>query len=74
MPFVVFFLGTDVQYTVLDIGVFFAVGVVFPFVVAPAARACADVESPFAIVDSVAVEFVVPEVSFGGFRTSFAAA
>ena len=60
--FVVFFLRTDMQDAVLDVGVFFAVRVVFPFVVAPAARTRADVVSPFAIVDFVAVEFIVPEV------------
>ena len=47
LTFVVFFLGADVQDAVLDIGVFLAVCVVFPFVIAPAACACADIERPF---------------------------
>ena len=61
--FVVFFLRTDMQDAVLDVGVLFAVCVVFPFVVAPAARTRADVVSPFASIDFVAVEFIVPEIA-----------
>ena len=59
--FIVFFLRTDVQDAVLDVGVFFAVGVIFFFVVAPAACASADVVRPFAVVNGVAIEFIVPE-------------
>ena len=62
LPFVVFFLRTDMQNSVLDVGVLFAACVVFPFVVAPAACARADFKTPFAGVDGFAVEFVVPEV------------
>ena len=60
--FVVFFLGTDMQNAILDVGVFLAVRIVFPFIVAPAAGTRADVVSPFAVVNGVAVEFIVPEV------------
>ena len=59
--FVVFFLRTDMQNAVLDVGVFFAVGVIFFFVVAPAACTSADVVRPFAIVNGIAIEFIVPE-------------
>ena len=59
--FVVFFLRTDMQDAVLDVGVFFAIGIIFPFVVAPAACSCAYVVCPFAIVNGVAIEFIVPE-------------
>ena len=62
LPFVIFFLGADMQDAVLDVGVLFTACVVFPFVVAPAACACADFKSPFVGIDAVAVEFVVPEV------------
>ena len=62
LPFIGFFLRADVQHPVLDVGVFFAACVVFPFVVAPAACARADFKTPFVCIDCVAVEFVVPEV------------
>ena len=70
LTFVVFFLGADVQDAVFDIGVFLAVGVVFPFVVAPAACARSDFESPFACVNCLAVEFIMPEVLCGGFSAA----
>ena len=60
--FVIFFVGADVEDAVLHVGVFFAPGVVFFFVVAPAATACADFESPLGCVDDCTVEFIVPEV------------
>jgi len=62
LSFVVFFLRTNVQNPVLDVGVILAACVVFLFVVAPAVTACADFEHPFGCVDCFAVEFVVPEV------------
>ena len=60
--FIIFFLRTDMQNSVLDVGVLFAVRIIFPFVVAPAACARADFKTPFACVDCVAIEFLVPEV------------
>ena len=66
--FIVFFLRTDMQDAVLDVGVFFAIGIIFPFVVAPAACSCAYVVCPFAIVNGVAIEFIVPEKLWRKFR------
>ena len=49
--FVAFFVRADVENTVFYVGVFATVGVVFPFVVAPAACAGADFECPLVGVD-----------------------
>jgi len=52
-----------VEGSVLYVGVFWAGGVVLPFVIAPAGGAC--FETPFRGVDGGSVEIVVPKI--GGF-------
>ena len=60
--FIIFLVGADVEDAVLHVGVFFAPGVVFLLVVAPAATARTDFECPLGGVYGGTVELVVPEV------------